>query len=408
MSNNIPQHKWLWSASLLFFIIAGCTGVMFRIGMTGLDFFGLSLQNIRHAHSHFMFFGWAGLLPLIILYEDIVAVSSNVRKSAKYSLVAILILSPVTYIFFLLWGYHPVSIGDAHIPMAAILSSFVMIAWYGFAVSYFRHKPTQAYEYSSWFQLAFVLLIVSSFGAWGVGILQIFEIENALIPKALTHFFLGTFTEGWVVLFVIGMIVRSLNMKNNDFLISPNTLQMMIAFGALLSFSYGIHYSMLTIELLWSVRVGGVLGAFALIIVVLSGLKKSGINKTWVWPLLLLGGKAVIQLIISLYPNEIWFSDHNLRILYLHLLLLGAFTIAGFGWIKIIFNLKEVYFRMMVLSCLLILASLILPTNFIPIDVKGGWVFFALIVTACLPVISALGFYLVMTLAQSPRLEKIE
>lgn len=392
MKAGESSNKWLWASSLLFFILAGSTGVLFRIGMVGGEMLGLTLQNIRHAHSHLMFFGWAGLFPLVIMFHQRQSVPS--RKGyrwMKYSLQAILMLALVAYLFFLRWGYHPVSVGQAQLPLAAICSSFVMIAWYTFAVGYSKAGNAFVGEDESWFSLALVMLIVSSAGAWGVGILQFFEGEQGLLSMAMTHFFLGTFTEGWVVLALIGMMVKSLKLKKKDFRFEPGKLRILIALGAPLTFSYGINYSLLTPQLLWSAQIGGVISSVALLLVVAAAISKCrNSGSFWWWPVLLLGLKGFIQLLLSVYPHEMWLSNHYLRIFYLHTLLLGAFSIGCVAWLHQRFRLKPFSFYILVYSCLLVLLSLVLPTGLVPQEVKGAWIFYAMAVAAAFPVLAAI------------------
>ncbi|MBO6795305.1 MAG: hypothetical protein JJ895_15470 [Balneolaceae bacterium] len=398
---HIKRNRLLCQVAIAFFILAGITGVLFRMGMLGADIFGLSLQNIRHAHSHLMFFGWAGFLPLIIASNaQSHAASKKWTVLQQRAIWAIVVLSPITFFFFLLWGYHPVAIGEAQLPLAAILSSFVMIAWYAFAFGYWRSKPEKSKPFQSWFSVALLMLIVSSLGAWGVGALQFFDIENILIPKAMTHFFLGTFTEGWVVLIVMGLIVRALKLQSSDFFLSQSTLQTMIAFGAPITFAFGMPNSMLTNELLWSARIGGMISSAAILIFCFGALKSVWrTNSIWLWPVVLLGTKALIVLITSLFPNELWLSDHNLRILYLHILLLGAFTIAGFGWMHSHFNTTRQSFNLIVYSCLAVLISLVLPTNVVPTPMKGLWVFYVITLVAIFPVISAMYQFVMVKLS---------
>jgi hypothetical protein len=395
---STPTNRKFWRFAVIFFVIAGCTGVLFRAGMLGIDLFGLSLQNVRHAHSHLMFFGWAGLIPFLVANNNLnngFAHTSNRLQSL--ALWAIVILSPITFVFFLLWGYHPVAIGSANLPLAAIASSFVMIAWYLFAIGYWRSKKESTNGYHSWFSVALFMLIVSSLGAWGVGALQFVEVQNVLLPKALTHFFLGTFTEGWVVLVIIGIIVHALDLKPEAFLISQGTIRTLIAIGAPLSFAYGLPSSMLNTELLWSARVGGLMSSFGLLAFIYTAFKSDALsNSIWKWPIILLAIKALFQLIISVFPNEIWLSDHNLRVLYLHILLLGAFTLTGFGWICQRYQINHKIYLGMVISCLAVLVSLILPTNLIPVTMKGIWIFQTMTAVAALPVISAIWYLILM------------
>ncbi len=405
MRMSKPSDQILWYIAITFFILAGLTGVLFRMGMLGTDLFGLSLQNIRHAHSHLMFFGWAGLVPFLIATQTR---KGNLRQPSirlqKIALWAIVIVSPITFVFFLLWGYQPVAIGEAQLPLSAICSSFVMIAWYVFAIGYWKSNPEISDADHSWFSVALMLLLISSIGAWGVGVLQLFDVENILFAKAMTHFFLGTFTEGWVVLIVMGLIAQSLKLQSSDFYLSPSTLRAMIALGAPLTFAYGIPNTMLTPELLGSARLGGMVSSAALIIFTIGAFKTVWrSNSIWFWPVALLSVKGLIQLITSLFPHELWLSDHNLRILYLHILLLGAFTIAIFAWLHSAFKTSKKATNLIAYACLIVLISLLLPTNVLPLAMKGLWVFYVIAGVAILPVLASLYFVIRISINSNSR-----
>lgn len=391
MKTESPSIKLIWHSSLLFFVIAGLTGVLYRVGMVGGEVFSLNLQNIRHAHSHLMFFGWAGLLPLIIIYQYFKIGDIRAEFWMKISLLAIVTLSPVTYVFFLLWGYHPVSIGGADLPLAAMFSSLVMIAWYVFFYGYWQIRGKSNSDSEPWFTLALVMLMVSSLGAWGVGALQLFGVDNILLAKAMTHFFLGTFTEGWVVVIIIAILVKELGLNSESFLISPDRIRLMIVLGAPLTFSYGISESLLTPGLLWSARVGGLVASVAVIMVIFASTEKcSKLKALWFWPVILLGIKAITQLSVSVMPSNFWLADHNLRILYLHLLLLGAFTLTGFAFLHINFRTKLHSYQLMAITCMVLLFTLVLPTGLIPLSLKGSWIFYAMIFGAAFPVLAAI------------------
>jgi len=76
-----------WQWAFLSFIIAGFAGFIFRLGFVISLPAGWDLSNIRHAHSHLMFFGWASFLPLYFIYtelnaEQCSALSKRIIKSS--------------------------------------------------------------------------------------------------------------------------------------------------------------------------------------------------------------------------------------------------------------------------------------------------------------------------------------
>lgn len=59
MTGNGSQERVarIWKAALVGFIIAGATGSLMRFGMIHGYPAGLQFVNVRHAHSHLMYFG---------------------------------------------------------------------------------------------------------------------------------------------------------------------------------------------------------------------------------------------------------------------------------------------------------------------------------------------------------------
>ena len=169
----------------------------------------LHLGNIRHAHSHLMLFNW--ITPPILIWMAAEVIRTEDKQSIrkiKQCIYLMMILGFLSWPFFLFFGYRPVPIGSANLPVAAMLSGLVMITWYWFGILYY--KARQSMKSASLtvvlFDGALAALVVSSLGAWGVSVYQFSSLESPLISKALTSFFLGVFTEGWVMLGVLGIL----------------------------------------------------------------------------------------------------------------------------------------------------------------------------------------------------------
>lgn len=328
--SKIPQiikseFSTIWKLSLLSFVIAALTGALYRYGFLGSLPFGLHLSNIRHAHSHLMFFNW--ITPPIMIWMAALVLSPGKTKSVRYFKICLntmMILGLLSWPFFLLYGYRSITIGSASLPFAAIISGMVMLTWYGFGGLYYsRRKKLQATLPLLLFDAALVALVVSSLGAWGVSVYQFSSLESPLISKALTSFFLSVFTEGWVMLGVLGVIWSVTERSNLGVKMSPNWLWVPLLFGSMLIFPYSLDQSILTPAMIYSAKVG-ILLIFISLAFHLYGLTKTSLISSSVWlaVLLFLGLKMIFQ-IGALLPTEIWPGEHGLRILYLHLLLLG-------------------------------------------------------------------------------------
>lgn len=401
-ARNGNLFPYLWHLSMLSFVIAGTTGFGYRLGLIGFLPFDLGLENIRHAHSHLMFFGWAVPLPLYILLRQITK-SSGLHQSGvslmKNSILLCLIFGLLAYPFFLFYGYQSYTIGTISLPLSVILSGFVMLTWYSFMAGYIRVRDLLKGDISQpWFEGALVMLFICSLGAWAVAVLQALGPDNQLFAKAMTHFFLATFTEGWVVLVVIAVMLTRLKIKTESWSF-PQTIPLgCIAIGAPLTFPYGISESLLSPLLLNTARLGGLLAAAGLILILYNFIRSTKLkNLVWFGPVVLLGIKALMQLSASLLPFSFWMSEHALRIFYLHISLLGVLTLVGAGWLLVEFQIPRIYFKFLTGSVLIVLFSLVLLTRLLPVSWSGKWVFYAAAGGAILPVVAIIGQWIKMS-----------
>lgn len=393
MKKRIPSLNLLWQLSLSCFILAGLTGFLYRLGLTGSDLWGLSLENIRHAHSHLMFFGWAVPLPMYFIIRK---VSREINANGPNILMtrmamASLFLGVASYPFFLIYGYHPVPVAGINLPFSVILSGLVMLCWYGFMAGYWRERKHVKTDLSiQFYDGALLMLLICSLGAWGVAVVQFSGIENPLSGKALTHFFLATFTEGWIVLTLLGLLYERMDIGMENPPVAPGLLVGLILFGAPLTFPYGISEGLMTPELLLTARAGGLLAAAGLALNLYLVFRRAAAGIVWYWKiiLLLLSLKAIAQFSASVLLANFWMSDHGLRIFYLHLLLLGAFSFGLFAALQSQLNVHK-GLKSIAVSILLMLASLVLLTPFWPSSWFASWQFYVIAGVAILPSVAA-------------------
>ncbi len=405
-SKNIDlNNQWLWHASIACFLLAGLTGFLYRLGMMGWVPGELSLGNIRHAHSHLMFFGWAVPLPLYIIMQKVVREAGDMDKGfswMKYSIAWILFFGLMAYPFFLFYGYRPVAMGSATLPFSVIFSGFVMIGWYGFIVGYWQRRTAlQNDESLPWIDGALVLLAVCSLGAWGVAVIQELAPQSHLLMKSMTHFFLAAFTEGWVVLILCAILINELEIEEQHWWTSPQFALGAVAIGAPLTFPYGISESLLTPMLLGTARLGGGLAAVGLLLVI-AAIFKSGKwrHPIWIWPIALLALKGIMQLGTSVVPSSFWLSDPGLRVLYLHILLLGGLTLLAFAWFNSRISVSKSYFHLVGGSIMVTLITLLMFTGVWPQALSGAWLVDTLALGAILPILSVLVYWMMLIRSQ--------
>ncbi|MCC5942807.1 MAG: hypothetical protein JJU37_14790 [Balneolaceae bacterium] len=387
--NINPHFRRVWQLSLLSFIIASVTGFLYRYGMLYPLADWLNFANIRHAHSHLMFFNWVSppimvwMASSLINYDDKPAI-----RNFSTCLYTMLFLGALSFPFFLLYGYHSVPIGSANLPIAAILSGMVMITWYWFARLYIKVRKNKPGNLSVlFFDAALLTLMISSLGAWGVSLFQFTDVQSPLFASALTHFFLATFTEGWALLGILGILWALVPSSKTDLSISAGWLWAPILFGSMMVFPFSLTQSLVTPVMLFTAKTGLFLIVLALTLNVWFLLKaKVFFNLSLKIVLLLLILKILFQA-AAILPLEIWPGEHGLRVFYLHLLLLGIISITLFeGFIPEKLHLAKSLFA---LSALLVIISLGMISGYWPIHLMLPDTYFWILIIAGLPTLPA-------------------
>ena len=370
--DQLLQKVWLWS--LMFFLLAALTGFVYRWGLIGGDTLGLRMSNVRHAHSHLMFFNWVTPVPMAFIAYRLMKKTPEAYHSFKWCIGSIMLIGFLSYPFFLMYGYHPVPLGTAELPLSVILSGLVMIGWYWFGLIYLKFRKKADSSLSQLFyDGALVLLVISSLGAWGVAVAQFADVDNNLISGALTHFFLTTFTEGWCVLAAIG-IFYDISGQDYPLPVDKNWLIAPIVLGAPLMFPLGLSVDLLNDSLLWTAKFGSLMVAIGLGVNIwyMARAVPNRNKPAWMFVLALLALKVAAQLSAVFLPETLWLGQHGLRVLYLHLLLLGFVSTLFFVAIHSVFSKSSragLYMFMgtvLILLSTLVLISGLWPTEWLP------------------------------------------
>lgn len=324
-----PDEASVWWIALALFVVAGGTGALFRMGMVYGWTGGLELENIRHAHSHLMYFGWGTPALMALIWGALPTRRTAPRQSAfRWVVGATLVAAVLAYPLFLLFGYAPVSIGGARLPIAVIGAGLNILGWYGFVGLYVvttyglpRRGPLPLWDG------AVGALVLATLGAWGLSLLPLFGVENALLATALTHAFLDLFSEGWFVLGMLGVAFGVLGRATEG----PRRWSLgLVALGLPCAFLLGLPVSQLPLGLELVGRASGVMVGTGLLAMGLQLVRGSLSRRDrWLWgvPLACLLLKAAAQGAGSLVPGLWLGAVHGVRILYLHLMLLGFLSL---------------------------------------------------------------------------------
>lgn len=368
------ELRFVWPAALACFLLAALTGLLYRYGLAFGETFGLSFVNIRHAHSHLMYFGWP--TPVLMAIMAAIKMPAERRRMVAPIIWLVFIGALASYPLFLLFGYKTMAIGSAELPIAVIASSFNMVAWYAFTVVYVRAtRGMERDRVGLLFDLSLLFLVLSSLGAWGLALLKPLGIESDVWASALTHIFLDLFSEGWFVLATLGvsfaLLPRPADSKGHWSIV-------LVCAGLPVTFAAGMPAVLVPTSLAALAAAGNLLvGVGLLVLCTILLLRVRTSSRLFYIPLIFLLLKAVGQVTEALTPGFSLASVPGMRVLYLHAMLLGFVSIALVASARLLYARPpsrgaSVTFA---LGATAMILSLLSFTPLIPYEWMGSWTF---------------------------------
>src|SRR5690606_10619910 len=182
------------------------TGAALRFAfLFGLPW-NLRFDDLRHAHSHLMFFSWA--TPVLVL----VAAEATRRAGGRLPGGGVAVLAALAgllaYTPFLLSGYRLMAVAGQELPLKMMASGLNGLVWYLFAALYLvgtwrltRHPALRLLDG------AVVSLLVSSAGAVLLAATGIGGTATPVTTAAFVDLFLTLFADGWFGLGVLAALV---------------------------------------------------------------------------------------------------------------------------------------------------------------------------------------------------------
>ena len=346
----------LIAASLGCFILAALSGAFFRFGMGTGTTANLSLENIRHAHSHLMYFSWATPALCVLLLPA--------NKRGALWIWTMLGAGLLSYPLFLFFGYDPVTFGGVTLPPSVIVSGMIMLAWYGWIFEYIRETRDLRAENGkrplgqSLIQLALIFLVISSLAAWGISASVPLGMVTERSLEGFKHAFLSYFTEGWLTLAAVAVASKFLPNASQP---SKNELGLitgLLAIGISLSFILGMPSRLLNPSLMLLARSGAFLSGVGLLLVARHLWRNA--EGWWRVPVSALALKGLALATLAPFVSIWWADNHQDRVLFLHLLLLGIVTLS------IVLALEHKPSRLtklFVVACVLLIGLLVPPST---------------------------------------------
>lgn len=194
LPSRSPLRSRLVGVASLAYVSATAVGVLMRLVFVGFDV-GLPFDNLLHAHSHTLYFGWAAIGILVGAIDIVPEVGRALSELAW----ALALTFPLVLVGFLAVGYNPMTIA---------ISSVIMGAWYVVVALWWRAGKGSGGTTVALFRTALPYLLAASVGVWALGFLQATQNTTPLSEALAVHAFLLGFA--WFLVFgVVAMIMES-------------------------------------------------------------------------------------------------------------------------------------------------------------------------------------------------------
>lgn len=402
------SYTTAWRLAIFSFAFAAGTGALLRYGMyAGLPG-GLLLGDVRHAHSHLMFFSWA-TPALILLATGSVRQAGASFRSGPWLAIAAVAAGLLAYVPFLLSGYRLMPLGEAELPLSMMASGLNGAVWYALALAYLR--ATRGLRRTASLRLfdgSVALLVLSSVGAVLLAVGGITGTASQAQMDAFVDMYLTLFADGWFGLGVLAALVSAVFVgavrRGRQLSVAAWTLT--AALGVRTLTRLGVDAYGLGGLAAWE-SASGALAAVAWLWVVglllrstrlsddLGSSQASGLDATSrvvaVLVLALIALKAVVEFAVAFPAGEAFVARQGLRVFLLHAFLLGAVTLGlaaamrarlsrwawrGLGWFALAVG---------------VMLFLLLPlTGLWPVALSGPWALRAAFYSSLGPPLAAL------------------
>jgi hypothetical protein len=332
LEEMVPMRRFMVSA-LFALLVAALTGVLLRFGLfMGMPSWAQNFQAVRHAHSHLMYFGWATLAIMAMIWRLLPAwTQAPLPRGVVWQMRVTSIFAFLSFPAFWSNGYGVTEIGSVSLPLGSMISGWNGVMWFLFALLYGRATaglverplPIQLWDW------AILLLMLSCAGALGMVILIAIDSPSIFLHQATLHLFLELFATGWFTLALLGLLWAWVGQQRAlPRWLPTQSLALFIA----PTFFLGVSPALLPMHIFWISAVANA-GAALLLAWHLWQLwrYRDALPPLARGSLVALGVHLVVGCLL-LWPGLWqWSAGTQLRIFYLHNLLLGWTSSALIG-----------------------------------------------------------------------------
>lgn len=360
-----------WQAALVSFALAAAAGVLLRFGfLQGLPF-GLLTGDLRHAHSHLMFFGWVTpvLMLLLLRFQG-----SALGRAGLFVISFTFFTALASFVPFLVSGYRMTPLFGRDLPLSMITSGLNGLAWYAFIVLYLvRARGQERSSANRYFLAALGLLFLSSLGAAalaGAGMLK----AGPGVVTALATFFLDLFSEGWFGLALLGVAYALRPVPPQD---RAAGLGLGLLVSGLIVKSVAtllVSSGMTPLEPL--VLSGSALAGLGMLTALLPLARQLKSEQLSLWHVAFgfLALKGVMDLLLANALFSAWNDAASLRVFYLHAYLLGTISLGLVAAIRERWGVAAFRAPWLLTGTVLVMVASLLPLSGAwPVAWAGRW-----------------------------------
>lgn len=326
-------HRYLFIA-LFALALAAATGVLLRFGLLfGLPSWAANYSAVRHAHSHLMYFGWVTLALMALIWHYLPQLTGcRLPRLVNLQMTASAVLALLSFPAFWLNGYGTTHVGSADLPLGSMAAGLNGLLWLFFVVLYIQatwRLPNRPLAVQLW-DWALLLLVLAFCGALGLVAVIMIDVQHPLVQQLALHLFLDLFGVGWFNLALLGLLWAQLGATGAT---TPRWLpSQSLALLLVPTFMLGVSPALLTTDLFWVAALANV-GAALLLARHLSALwiQRAAISPFARFALCFLAIHIVTALLLCWPGLWRWSAGTQLRIFFLHNLLLGWVSSALLG-----------------------------------------------------------------------------
>ena len=317
-------QQWVYIA-LINFLLVATVGVLMRYKIA-FEFPVLNQKYLQHAHSHFAFAGWVGMLLMVFMVAVIKPLISEKRlQQYQYLLLFNFFTAIGMLISFTVQGYGLVSI---------MFSAASLLVNYIFSFIYYSDlKNTERKIYTPWFKAALLLNVLSTVGTFILIYVMVTRNVNQHLYLGSVYGYLHFQYNGWFLFACIGLFLNYIK----AYIQTPISKNVFRLFAYSVVPAFGL--SVLWLKLSWPIYIIVIAAALAQTAgwwLLFRYVRKLN-YKTWPLPriiknLFIFAGlafsfKIILQLFSVIPAVSQWsFGFRPIVIAYLHLVLLAFFS----------------------------------------------------------------------------------